>query len=529
MLDAAVIGSGPNGLVAANLLADRGWRVAVFEAADRPGGAVQSAEVIEPGFVSDLFSAFYPLAAVSPALRALDLGRWGLRWTTAPLAFAHPLPDGRLAAVARTPPETAAILAQTDRGAGSQWLAFAERWRRVGPRFVAALLAPFPPVLAGARLLARAKPADLAWLARTAVVPVRRFGEEEFPGSDGPQLLLAGCALHTDLTPEAAGSAVFGWLLTGLAQQVGFPVPVGGAGALTTALVDRLRAAGGVVRCRAPVTSVIVEDGRARGVVVDGEEIPVARAVLATVTAPALYLDLLRDVPLPARVTEGIRRWQPSAATVKVDWTLDGPIPWSDPRLHQTGTVHLADDLDVLSRFACDLATSAVPSNPFVILGQMTRADPTRSPQGTESAWAYTHVPQLPKDGHGRPVPWDDAAVQRVVAAVELVVERKAPGFGRLVRGRFVQGPRDLQQANPNLIGGDLAAGTTQLHQQLVFRPVPGLGRAETPVRGLYLAGASAHPGGGVHGAPGANAARAAVAHDRVARVVARWRAPAPR
>ena len=522
MIDAAVIGSGPNGLVAANVLADHGWRVEVYERAAVPGGAVRSAEIIEPGFVSDLFSAFYPLAAVSPVLKALDLDRWGLRWIRTPLAFAHPLPNGQLAAVAQTRGQTAQLLGESVPSSHDRWLRFAERWDRVGPRFIAALLSPFPPVRAGARLLSGARPADLAWLARTAIMPVRRFGEEEFEGDEGTQLLLAGSALHTDLTPETAGSAIFGWLLTGLAQQVGFPVPVGGAGALTAALVARLRSRGGTVRCGAEVTQVVVERNRARGLIVDGNEVPVRHAVLATVTAPALYRSLLCDVPLPTRIDENITRWQPSAGTVKVDWALEQPIPWADDRLHLAGTVHLADGIDRLSRYACDLATSTTPTEPFVVLGQMTTTDPSRSPPGTESAWAYTHVPQEPKGEDGRPTKWTDAAVARVVDRIEAAIERKAPGFRVLVRGRYVQGPVALEQANPNLIGGDLSAGTTQLHQQLVFRPLPGLARAETPVRALYLGGASAHPGGGVHGAPGANAARAALVHARLTRLFRR-------
>jgi phytoene dehydrogenase-like protein len=216
-------------------------------------------------------------------------------------------------------------------------------------------------------------------------------------------------------------------------------------------------------------------------------------------------------------VTENLHRWQPSAATVKVDWALDGPIPWSDARLARAGTVHLADGLDGLSRYALDLALSKAPRDPFIVLGQMTTTDPTRSPAGTESAWAYTHVPQTPTDACGAETAWSSELVSGVAAAVENEIERHAPGFRRLIRGRFVQGPADLERANPNLIGGDLNAGTAQLHQQLVFRPLPGLARAETPVRRLYLAGATAHPGGGVHGAPGANAARAAIMHDRLA------------
>jgi phytoene dehydrogenase-like protein len=518
--DAIVVGAGPNGLVAANHLADRGWDVLVLEAGPEPGGAVRSAEVTAPGFVSDLFSAFYPFAAVSPAIADLELKRWGLEWTSAPCPFGHALPGGRAAVVHGSAASTAVALEGLHPGDGDAWVDFMARWRRLGPPATEALLAPFPPLRGLARLAAAGGRDDLSWFARATLLPVRRMGEELFAGA-GPRLLLAGSALHTDLGPDSAGSGIFGWLLTGLAQQVGFPVPVGGAGMLSQALVRRLEDRGGTVHCHAPASAITVEDGRATGVVVDGEHHIARRAVLATVPAPVLYRDLLAGVPLPERVTDGVATWQPSASTVKVDWALATPIPWTATPLSSAGTVHLSDSLDDLSRFACDLSTATVPARPFVIVGQMSTADPRRSPPGTESAWAYTHVPQRPRGATG-PEPWTRDAVAAVVEAIETAIEAHAPGFRARICGRYVQGPAELEAADPNLIGGDINAGTAQLHQQIVFRPFRGWGRPETPVKRLYLAGASAHPGGGVHGAPGANAARAAVLHHRVGPVIGR-------
>lgn len=509
-VDAVVIGSGPNGLVAANQLADRGWKVLVLEAGPNLGGAVRSGEVTAEGFTSDLYSAFYPFAVASPTIAALHLERWGLRWLRSPLSLAHPTPDGGLAAIASTPTATAALLDELHSGDGAGWLELVDRWDHLGPGLVRALLAPFPPVRAAASLARGARFDDLAWLARLALQPVRRLGDETF-GSDGAKALLAGAALHTDLTPDSAGSALFGWLLGGLAQQRGFPVPQGGAGRLTGAMADRLRSVGGEIRCGVPVVGIDVDDGRACGVITPDGPIAVRRAVLAGVTARSLYQQLLPAEAVPQRTLEAMQRWEPGAATVKVDWAVGTRIPWLDPRLHGAGTVHLADGLDALSRHACDLVTRVIPEEPFVILGQMTAVDPSRSPAGTESAWAYAHVPQAPHEGG-----WERDRVDRVVAGIERTVERYAPGFTSRIVARHVQGPVEMEAANANLIGGDLNAGTAQLHQQLVFRPVPGWARAETGVRGLYLASASAHPGGGVHGAPGANAARAATRHDAI-------------
>jgi phytoene dehydrogenase-like protein len=211
--------------------------------------------------------------------------------------------------------------------------------------------------------------------------------------------------------------------------------------------------------------------------------------------------------------------------TVKVDWALDGPIPWASEPAYAPGTFHVADSVEQMSVALGQVAAGYVPAAPFLLAGQMTTTDPTRSPSGTESVWAYTHVPQETigdaGDGSIRGV-WDETDCQRFADRVQARIEQLAPGFGARVLARRVLGPRELEARDANLIGGALDGGTAQLHQQLVFRPVPGLGRAETPVRGLYLGSSSAHPGGGVHGAAGRNAARAALAHARVRRFMLR-------
>ncbi|MFX4291238.1 phytoene desaturase family protein [Streptomyces bohaiensis] len=514
MSDAVVIGSGPNGLVAANLLADAGWSVTVLEEQPEPGGAVRSDRGVDEAFVNDLFSSFYPLAAASPVVAGLDLGAHGLRWSHAPRVVAHPRRDGPAAVLHRGREGTAAALEADARGDGERWLAFCRVWDQLGDGIVDALFAPFPPVRSGAVLAARLRSAGGLRLARSLVLPVRRLGEEEFAG-EGGRLLLAGNALHADLPPEATGSGGYGWLMSMLGQSHGFPVPVGGAGALTEALVRRLRHRGGEVRCGTAVAEVVVRGGRAVGVrTADGTPVTARRAVLADVAAPALYGGLVAAEHLPARLLADMRRFQWDQATVKVDWALDGPIPWDDPAVAPAGTVHLADGVDDLTRFASQTARGLVPDRPFLILGQMSTADATRSPAGTESAWAYTHVPHTVKgdagpDGlTGR---WDAAEGERMADRMEEQVERYAPGFRQRIRARRVLSPPTLQAADANLVGGAINGGTAAMHQQLFFRPVPGTGRPETPVRGLYLASASAHPGGGVHGAPGANAARAAL------------------
>ncbi|GEK23429.1 phytoene desaturase family protein [Cellulomonas xylanilytica] len=502
-VDAVVIGAGPNGLVAANALVDAGWDVLVLEAQDAPGGAVRTAEVAAPGFRTDLFSAFYPLAAGSPVIRGLHLEDHGLRWVHAPRVLAHVLDDGRAAVLNRRAEDTAANLETFAPGDGDAWLGMVEEWQRIRDPLLDALFTPFPPVVSAVRLLRRLGVAGGVDLARLALLPVRRLADESFRG-DGGGLLLTGNAMHADVPPDAAGSGVFGWLLAMLGQDVGFPVPEGGAGVLADALVARLVAGGGRVETNARVDRVHVVGRRAVGVrTAGGEHVRVRRAVLADVTAPVLYRQLIEPSALPSRLVRDLDRFQWDHPTFKVNWALDRPVPWSSEGGHGAGTVHLGVDTAGFVDVAAQLSTGVIPPRPFLLFGQMTTADPSRSPAGTESAWAYTHVP------HG--VRWTDAEVAAEVDRMEQAIARVAPGFADAVVGRHVQSPADLEAADGSLMGGAVNGGTSAVHQQLFLRPTPGLGRPETPVDGLFLASASAHPGGGVHGAPGWNAARAAL------------------
>jgi phytoene dehydrogenase-like protein len=518
MTDVVVVGAGPNGLVAANLLAQAGLEVLVFEEQAAPGGAVRSGEITVPGFEHDMFSAFYPFCVASPVMRSLELESHGLRWRRAPLVVAHPTLDGPTAVLSTDLDETAASLDAFAAGDGDSWRRLYRRWERIEGPFMDAFTSAFPPVLAAGRLAGRLKLRGLLELGRLGLVPLRRFTEENFGGAGGA-LLLAGNALHADLTPDSAGGAAFGWILCGLGQHHGFPVPEGGAGRLTDALVRRFEAHGGRVECDAHVTRVVVRRNRAAGVeLADGRTISANAGVLADVGAPQLYRDLVPAECVPPPRLHALTRFQYDNSTIKVDWALSAPIPWSSEDARRAGTLHLAEDFDFLSQATGDLERQVIPARPFLVFGQYSAADATRQPEGAETAWAYTHVPQRTRgDAAGQLTgSWDRDELDTFVQRVEAEVERFAPGFGELILGRHVYGPRELERDNRNLVNGAINGGTAKLHQQLVFRPTPGLGRPETPVRGLLLASASAHPGGGVHGAPGAIAARALLKKRRV-------------
>lgn len=520
--DAIVVGAGPNGLVAANLLVDAGWSVLVLEAQPTPGGAVRSARDVDPEFVHDTMSSFYPLAVASPVVRGLRLEQHGLRWRHAPAVLGHLHPDsGTWAVLHRDRAVTAAMLDAAHPGDGAAWLALCDTWDAIGEELVAALLSPFPPVrhgLATALRLPRAGGLDLV---RTLLAPAADLARHRFAGEPA-RLLVAGNASHADIPLDAPGSGLMALLLVMLGQTVGWPVPEGGAGQLTDALVRRFEAAGGTVRCSAEVAKIEVAGDRAVGVALaDGERIP-ATTVLADVVAPRLYGGLVRPEHLPPRTLRRMRGFRLDPSTLKVDWALSGPVPWRIPPPHAPGTVHVADSVAELVETYAQIEAGAVPARPFLLVGQMTTADATRSPEGTESAWAYTHMPQEVRcdaGGDGITGRWDHDDRERLADRMQARMERLAPGFGDLVRARRVLGPRELEARNANLIGGAIGGGTAQLQQQLFFRPIPGAGRAETPVRGLYLASSSAHPGGGVHGAAGSNAARAAIAHRRLGRL----------
>ena len=513
MPDAVVIGAGHNGLVAANLLADAGWEVTVLEAEDVPGGAVRTAELTVPGFRHDVYSSFYPLTVMSPVMRGLDLEAHGLRWRRSPLVVAHPRTDGSCAVLAGDLDGTAASLDAFAAGDGDAWRRLYELFLRLEASLAAGLVTPMPPLLPSVRIAAALR-RDLPRFARFLALPVRRLAQEEFRG-DGAARLLAGHAAHADLAPEMPLSTVFGWLLAMAGQKHGFPTPAGGAGELTAALVRRLRSRGGTVVCGEPVAEVLVRRGRAAGVRTrDGDAVQARRAVIADVNAPLLFGELVAPEHLPSRLLEDLQRFQYDWATFKVDWAQGGPIPWSAEPARRIGVVHIAEGMDELTMMFAQLYMGVVPSAPSLVLGQYSMVDATRSPAGTETAWAYTHVPRRVRGDAGSGEisgAWDEREAEAFAARVEARIEALAPGFRALIRARRILTPTALQAGNRNLALGSMHGGTAQLHQQAILRPTPGLGRPETPVRRLYLGSSSAHPGGGVHGGPGANAARVAL------------------
>lgn len=496
MHDAIVIGAGPNGLVAAATLARHGWRVLVLEAQSRPGGALYSVANTLPGFLHDVGAAFFPFAESSPAFRFLNLEGTGLRWCFMRRESSHPAPDGSCATIARDLDLTISSFGLD----GAAWAELARWQQAMGPRLVEALTAPLPALGAAWRL----GPRHLFHLARHGVRSTTGLSSSLFRTA-AARRVLPGLALHVDLGPRDLTGAGLGLVLALLASSSGFRVPEGGAKAITDALLRRIEEAGGEIRLATHVDQIVVRGNRAVAVRTNrAEEIPVARAVVADVTAPALYLQMLAPENVPAWVRWNMRRFRFGWGTFKMDWALSGPVPWHADEARETAVVHAGDSVADLDAFTREVRAGQLPSNPYLVIGQQSLADPSRAPQGGQTLWAYSHVPSQVEGGwhHQR-----EAFADRV----EVRIEGLATGFRQLIQARAIHTPADLEAMDENLVGGDLGGGSARLDHQLFLRPVFPFFRYRTPVRGLYLASASAPPGAGVHGACGFNAARMAL------------------
>jgi phytoene dehydrogenase-like protein len=468
--DAVVVGAGPNGLAAAVTLARAGRSVLLVEARETVGGGCRSAQLTLPGVVHDVCAAVHPLVAASPFFRSLPLEDLGIELLQPDAPAAHPLDDGDAVLLERSVDATAA-------GLGPDGAAYVEMMEPLVARAGALVEGALGPVVRVPR-----HPVAMARLAPLVLRSAAGLARARFRGPRA-RALLAGMAAHSFLPLEAPPSAALGVVLQMLGHHVGWPVVRGGSQRIADGLARHLSALGGEI-----VTGWEVADLG---------ELPPARAVLLDVSAPRLLA--IAGARMPARRARALRRVRHGPGVVKVDWALDGPIPWRAHGCGRAGTVHLGGTLEEIAASERAVHAGRPPERPYVLLAQQGVADPTRAPRGLHAVWAYCHVP--------------NGSAAEMAGRIEAQVERFAPGFGERVIARSVRGPAQMERDNPNQAGGDITGGLQDL-RGTVARPVAALDPYAAGIPGVYLCSAATPPGGGVHGMCGHLAARAALGRE---------------
>lgn len=455
---AIVIGSGPNGLAAAILLAKGGCEVTVYEAAGEIGGGTRSAELTLPGFVHDVCSAVHPMAVAAPCFEAFPLRDFGLEWIHPPAPLAHPLDDGTAVVLERSLAATCSALLED----GAAWNRLLGPLAAAWPQMRHDLLSPMPRL--------PRHPWKMARFGMEAIQPAQMLARRKFR-SERTQALFAGLAAHAVMPLDAALSSAIGLMLGALGHVAGWPIPRGGSQRIGQALAGYLQSLGGRIVTGTPVTAL-----------------PDAEIVMCDVT-PRQFLALAGE-GLPGSYRSALEGYRYGPGVYKLDWALDAPIPWRAPECARAATVHLGGTLSEIAAWE-----ARFEGRPFVLLTQPSLFDASRAPAGKHTAWAYCHVP--------------NGSTADFSGAIEEQIERFAPGFRARILARSVLTPAALEQRNANLVGGDISGGAMNL-RQFFLRPTRTQYR--TPLRGVYLCSSSTPPGGGVHGMCGYHAARLALA-----------------
>ncbi len=450
--DAVVVGAGPNGLSAAIVLARAGLSVLVLEARETIGGGARTAELTLPGFRHDVCSAIHPMAVISPFFRSLPLE---VEWVEPTFAVAHPLDDGTAAVLVRSVEATAARLGRDARAYRHLFAPLADNSESLFDEILRPIRVHSRHPLLLARFGARAL--------RSALAVARHFR------GDRARALFGGCAGHAVLPLDWPGSASFGLALALSGHATGWPFARGGSEAIPNALATRLRSLGGEIRTSTPVRSM--------------RDVPAARAVIFDVTARQLA-SIARE-ELPTRYVRRLERFRYGPGVFKVDWALDGPIPWRAAECAGAATVHVGGTIEEIARHEAEVWRGRNVERPFVLLAQQTLFDPTRAPAGKHTAWAYCHVP--------------NGSTEEMTDRIEQQVERFAPGFRGRILARHTMNPAQFEAYNANLIGGDIGGGANTL-LQFIARPILTFQPYVTPNPRIFLGSSSTPPGGGVHG-----------------------------
>ena len=464
--DAVVVGAGPNGLAAAIVLARAGLSTLILEGQDTIGGGARSAELTLPGFIHDICSAIHPMAAVSPFIRTLPLAEHGLEWRYSPAAIAHPLDDG-----------TAAVLDESLEATAQKLGADGDAWRRLMKPLASHADDLFDDILRPIRLIPR-HPFVMARFGmdalRSSAAIAKRFH------TDHGRALLGGCAAHAFVPLDWAGSASFGIVLAVAGHATGWPCARGGSVAIVNAMASYFRSLGGEIRTSHRVTSL--------------RDVPPSRAVIFDVTPRQLAS--IAESDLPSSYLGKLRRFKYGPGVFKVDFALDGPIPWRAEECKRSATVHVGGTFEQIAEHEAAIWRGVTTKKPFVLVAQQSMFDDTRAPAGKHTGWAYCHVP--------------NGSTEDMTDAIESQIERFAPGFRDRILAKHTINAAQYEAHNPNMIGGDIGGGANNL-VQFVMRPFPSLDPYATPNPRLFIGSSSTPPGGGVHGMCGYWAAQSAL------------------
>jgi phytoene dehydrogenase-like protein len=522
--DAIIVGGGHNGLVAAVELARAGWQTVVLEQSDRLGGAVRSEEITLPGFVHDLYSTnqnTFRGGLVYGELGA-ELERHGLRYASTDKPFANAFPGGGALKVYQDPDRTLAELREHDPADADGWLELKALFDRYSPTLFALYGSRLPSagaIAEVARAVRRLGPGEALRAAQLLLASTRELGDL-YMSSPEAKVLLATWGMHPDFGPDVSAGAMFPFVEVFSDAAAGMSIVEGGASRMIEALAAVLGDHGGEVRTGAAVRRIVTAGGRATGVELDsGERLTATRAVIASVTPPALYGELLDAAPVPDRVRRAAQRYRFGPGTMMIHLALSAPPAWAaGGDLGEFAYVHIAPYVSDLADTYTAASNGYLPASPLLIVGQSSAVDPTRAPDGQAVLWVQVRAQpaQIRGDAAGEIEArgWEQAAepyAERVIAKLA----EYAPGIEDLILDRAVLTPRDLQARNPNLVGGDSVAGSHHLRQNFIFRPLPGYSGYRTPVDGLFMTGAATWPGGGVTGLPGQLAAKAVLKATR--------------
>ena len=464
--DALVVGAGPNGLSAAIAIAQTGHSVLVVEGRDTVGGGARTAELTLPGFLHDVCSAIHPLAVGSPFLSTLPLSEHGLEWVHSPSPLAHPLDDGTTVMMERSVDETAEGLGPDASSYRRLFGPLVRDWDKLSSDVIGPLRIPRHPLVT----------ARFGLLGLRSAVSV---AQSHFEG-ERARALFTGIAAHSVLPLERPISAAVGLVLGASGHAVGWPMPRGGAQRISDALASHLTSLGGRIETGVTVESL--------------DDVPDADVTLLDVT-PRQVVSIAGD-SLPDRFRRKLEAYRYGPAAFKVDWALDGPVPWTAPECARAGTVHLGGTMAEVAQSEREVWNGHHPEQPFVLLAQPSLFDTSRAPEGKHTAWAYCHVP--------------NGSDFDMTARIEEQVERFAPGFRERILERSVRPPAALEEYNPNLVGGDIGGGVQDLGQ-LFSRPVSMFDPYSIPSTEIFICSSSTPPGGGVHGMCGYFAAQAAL------------------